>query len=270
MSLKHLVKGGMSAVILLIAGCVTTGEPPLPAADQTLAVSAEDYKRAERFLYWNADGYVANGNIKHHWIGSSDRFWYLRRTDSGKEFVVVDAASGERQPAFDHAKLAAGLSLAAAEDIDAENLPFKTFSFSDEGDSIQLGAANKRWSCDLAAYQCEEAEPPAVRPGEFPSPDGQWAAFVKDHNIWLRSLADSTEKALTTTGEEHFSYGKLADSSTMSVTLRRMGMPLPPIALWSPDSKKPCPKTSATITYLDYAPSCDERCGCPRFPLSLY
>jgi hypothetical protein len=37
-----------------------------------------DYARAERFLWWNADRYVVNGNIKHHWIGTEDRAWYLR------------------------------------------------------------------------------------------------------------------------------------------------------------------------------------------------
>jgi len=45
-----------------------------------------------------------------------------------------------------------------------------------------------RWTCDLAAYACTKEEIPKENPeGESLSPDGKWAAFVKDYNIYVRA-----------------------------------------------------------------------------------
>jgi len=47
-----------------------------------------------------------------------------------REFVVVDARAGTREPAFDHQKLAAGLAKAGgASGVSAEKLPFDAIEF---------------------------------------------------------------------------------------------------------------------------------------------
>jgi len=40
-----------------------------------------------------------------HWIGKTDRFWYRRAVKGGHDFILVDAVSQAKGPAFDHAKL---------------------------------------------------------------------------------------------------------------------------------------------------------------------
>src|SRR5262245_56837506 len=53
------------------------------------------------------DALVSKARITPHWIHQNKRFWY--RSDLGKgkrEFVLVDAEKGTREPAFDHEKLA--------------------------------------------------------------------------------------------------------------------------------------------------------------------
>ena len=75
-------------------------------------VTWEDYARAESFLPWNVARWIARSEVEPHWIGQSDRFWYRVRTHDGAEFVLVDPAAGTREPAFDHARLAAELSRA--------------------------------------------------------------------------------------------------------------------------------------------------------------
>ena len=49
--------------------------------------------------------------ITPYWFTDNTRFWY-RNDLAGKtkEFILVDAEHGTRQPAFDHARLAATLS----------------------------------------------------------------------------------------------------------------------------------------------------------------
>ena len=58
------------------------------------------------------------------WIGNTHRFWYRRTVKGGGEFVVMDAESLEKKPAFDHQKLAAALSAASGESLTAITLPF--------------------------------------------------------------------------------------------------------------------------------------------------
>ena len=46
------------------------------------------------------------------WIADTHKFWYRKTVNGGHEFVLVDAESRARGPAFDHAKLAAALASA--------------------------------------------------------------------------------------------------------------------------------------------------------------
>lgn len=74
-------------------------------AGASAETGVKDYSRAERFLKWNADKFVANGELTHHWIGDTDRFWYARDTDEGEQYIVVDAATLEREAVIDPSEL---------------------------------------------------------------------------------------------------------------------------------------------------------------------
>jgi dipeptidyl-peptidase-4 len=83
------------------------------------------------------------------------------------------------------------------------------------------------------------APPPVTLEGSLVSPDGSLAVFVRDHDLWLRRLADGTERRLTDDGEEYFAYGKLPDSSLRTIPTRRAGRHEPPAGVqWSPDSRR--------------------------------
>jgi dipeptidyl-peptidase 4 len=97
--------------------CLTVGACFLLHAGEVCAVEVRDaprvsesaYARAERFLAWNKDRYVRNADLQPHWIGDSDKFWYVRTTPANdKEFVLVDARTGKTRPAFDPGKAAVG------------------------------------------------------------------------------------------------------------------------------------------------------------------
>src|SRR5262245_19757924 len=56
-----------------------------------------------------------------HWFADDTKFWYRTDTKAGvREFILVDAEAGRKAPAFDHAKLAAGLSKAANAEFKAD------------------------------------------------------------------------------------------------------------------------------------------------------
>jgi len=202
-------------------------------------VTAADYARAERFLPWNEDRYILNGEVQPHWIGTQDRLWYLRTTGGGvKEFVVVNAATGERTPAFDQKKLAAALATATRTDIDPARLPFSVFRYTHDQHAIQFHIGDALWTCQLATSVCTAEPPSNVKPDEALSPDGKWAVFLKDRNLWARSTSGGAPFALTSDGVEHYDYAGAPGSDRHPITDIRHPKPTPPQVLWSPDSRR--------------------------------
>jgi len=206
------------------------------AAEQSSRVGVDAYARAERFLYWNADKYIRNAEVAPLWVGP-DSFVYVQQTAAGRQFLMVDAALGRVRPAFDHVAMAGALSAALGRSVDAQDLPFSKFEWDAADRSIRFSAAGKQWSCRLQTTRCS-AIAAGERPDEIVSPDGQWAAYLKSGNLWVRSLRDRTERALTRDGVEHYAYGTVPGSGGVLGMKTEGGGGLPPVAIWSPDSKR--------------------------------
>lgn len=204
--------------------------------------TAEDYARAERFLPSNLDGLVLNERVTPNWIGRSDRFWYRRDLPDGEEFVVVDAARNTRRPAFDHARLAAGLASVLGREVQANRLPLERFEFTDDETAIEVWVDSARWRCSLATYECAAAEPrseePAGRRRMGRSPDGKWEVFVRDHNLYVRSTETGEEIQLTHDGERYYAYATPLPSPTAMIRQGTEEPVQPPAVSWSPDSKR--------------------------------
>ncbi len=215
------------------------------AAGATLAMAQPEmppatYARAERMLSRNADQLVLRDKISPQWIAGSDRFWYRVTTERGSEFVYVDPAKKVRRPAFDHGRLATALAQAADTAVVADSLPFQAFVWQEEGKNIriQIGFRGKSWRCDLGLYRCDTVAAPKADPNELPSPDGKWALYLKDHNLWVRNTGSGERRALATDGAARNEYGGHVESNTTWVTAIRSGLPTPPVGLWSADSKR--------------------------------
>jgi dipeptidyl aminopeptidase/acylaminoacyl peptidase len=232
--------------VILFAAFVTT---PALAQQAPRALTAADYARAEQFMGYNANPLVFHGAARPAWL-AGDRFWYRNAIPEGFEFVLVDPARKTRARAFDHVKLAAGLSAAAGDTtFDALHLPFTTFDFSADGKAITFDAARRHWTCDATTYLCTGtalvgrgagggrggrggrggggrgagAPPLAV------SPDSTKGVFIRDHNLWLRDIATRQETQLTTDGVPDFGYA--TDNAGWTTSNRA-------VVQWSPDSKK--------------------------------
>jgi len=55
-----------------------------------------DYRRAEKFLLWNAAAQVLNATGSANWL-PDNKFWYSRTTAAGHDFVLVDPAHRTRE-----------------------------------------------------------------------------------------------------------------------------------------------------------------------------
>ena len=201
-------------------------------------VTWDDYARAEQFLPWNATKRIFNAEVYPQWIAGTDRFWYRRTARDGTSFLLVDPTTGTRAPAFDHVHLAAALSRAAGQHYEHTKLPFESFAFVNDEGAIRFDAAGKRWTCDLTTYDCVSAAPEETPKTEVRSPDGAWAAFVRDGNLFIRAQSTNDERQITDDATPHFAYAALPGSSLSAVTDRVIGRPPTPAVVWSPDSTK--------------------------------
>ena len=100
---------------------------------------------------------------------------------------------------------------------------------SADSQSFSFDSGLKRWTCDLQGTACTSTDRPARIPNSIAAPDGTLAAFIRDHNLWVRDVATGTDKQLTTDGVKDYGY------ATDNAGWIRSDSP---VLVWSPDSKK--------------------------------
>ena len=201
----------------------------LPGSAQSRAiVTVEDYQRAERFMNYNTTPLVANGPVRATWL-PGDRFWYRNTNATGSEFLLVDAVKGTKAAAFNHAAVAAALTTAMGKPVSATQLPFQQITFAADNTSFSFESGDKRWTCDVQGHQCSSADRARPVPNSEMSPDGKYAAYIKDYNLWVRDMTNGADKQLTTDGIKD--YGYATDNAGWISSDR-------PVLKWSPDSKK--------------------------------
>ena len=229
--------GRVTVIALLV---VATLCPALPVLAQG---TVADYQRAMgmREKYQELAPNVPEAAT---WIEKSARFWYRRSTKGGNEFVLVDAETLRKRPAFDHEKLAAALTTALTPEkaFTGVTLPFTTFTFVDGDRAIEVTANGTTWRCTLVDYRCSN-DPPAGRSGRGgrggrgglagpvraeidvnavapkKSPDGKLEALVNNYNVAIRETGKTATTLLSIDGSEGGYYD-------------------PNSIVWSPDSTK--------------------------------
>ena len=191
----------------------------------------QDYERAERMMSYNLSPLV------HHTIGGvtylpDGRVFYRDPGAGTIAYMIAEPAKGTTAPAFDNAKLAASLSAAGKKKVEAGKLGVTEYKAEANG-GFAVTTRTGEFHCNAAATKCTpEPEPPA--PQQIPekttgqnstsqpptakpvgrrnhvpenaSPDKKTVAFIRDNNLWVRTVATGQERALTTDGIEDFGY----------------------------------------------------------------
>ena len=235
------------AIILGAALALTVLPAAPPAAAQG---TLEDYRRAAT-VRQRLDGLTVGVPDAPNWIDGTSRFWYRLSVAGGHEFVLVDAETRQKTPAFDHAGLARGLSAATGGEYTAVTLPFRTFEYAQGGQAIEVGAAGDEWRCSLADFACEavEEETGGRGPGgggggfgSFPvnrnsgpprvSPDGLTEAFIHNFNVAIRPAGDEAGPGQGGGAGRDPSHTMLSYDGSEGDSYQLQSI------RWSPDSKK--------------------------------
>jgi dipeptidyl aminopeptidase/acylaminoacyl peptidase len=194
--------------------------------------TAADYARAVglRARYEAAAGERAGPPTA---IGRTHRFWYRKMVHGDDQFMLIDADTLQKQPLFDHDKIARSLSEAAGKPYTSTQLPFTMLAFDDTGTSFTSQIDGAPFRCRIAEATCQRVDTGqraggALAPGRGrrsdaprPSPDGVWEATTNNFNIAIRKVGSRDAHAtimLSTDGSE----GNFYERSSI---------------VWSPDSK---------------------------------
>lgn len=218
--------GSIAILLLLVV--------PAALAQGTL----EDYQRAERFLPGNVRHLVQVADVTPHWIEKTNRFWYRRVGLKDTQFILVDAEQNTSGPAFDHERLAVALSHAAKREYSATALPFSEIEFVDAGKAVRFSIEGSQWTCPLATYECHNEPVHTEQPNEVVSPNKRWAAYVKEHNLFLKDVLTGTMLLLTQDGIPGWDYATPLPSLRVMVDQGTEDVKLAAAVFWSPDSSK--------------------------------
>ncbi len=221
--------------IILLTGLVACTDAR-PVENDQFRVTADDYARAERFLAPTVSGLVRNLFVTPHWIGEGHHFWYRREVEGGHTFALVDAATGDRSPLFDHEALARWLAAHGHPDATALTLPFDSLEVSADRSSVEFRLEGKDVDCTLPALECTETVRPELAPNLLVSPDGRLGAKTVDGNIVIVDLDSGKETQATRDGQPHFGYGIYYGNWKANYVARaRAEHGFPPMgAEWSP------------------------------------
>ena len=204
-------------------------------------VTPADYTRAENlreaWMYLTEN--VADPPA---WVGDTGQFLYRKTVPGGFNFMVMDARTLQKRPAFDHARLAAELSRISGATYTAARLPFNNVQLSPDGKTITFNFSEGRLRCSVADSTCTNAAGGGGRAGgrgggqprgfgvvrdltvpadNTPkrSPDRRWEAYVQNFNIVVRPVGGGPVKTLSMDGAPNDFYD-------------------PESIVWAPDSKK--------------------------------
>ncbi|HEY6944781.1 MAG TPA: DPP IV N-terminal domain-containing protein [Candidatus Acidoferrum sp.] len=219
----------------------------------------EDYQRAEQFLPGNLRHRIYVADVAPHWIAKKNRFWYRKAGTKGAEFLLVDAEQSTTGPAFDHVRLAGSLSKALKREVQPMELPFDSIEFSEDGKSISFQVDGAPWSCTLEKYDCKRGPEPVAGQYEEASPNKEWVAYVKDHDLYVRYVETGEIIRLTRDGEASYDYATEIAGLRPFVAQGTQEIRQRPAVSWSPDSSKLVTyrmdtRNAGRFSYLQFVP----------------
>jgi dipeptidyl aminopeptidase/acylaminoacyl peptidase len=166
---------------------------------------------------------VYRDRVTPHWSTDGNRFWYRNDLPGGtREFVLVDAAAGQRAPAFDHDRVATALAKLTGAEVTPSRLPVESLAFMPDPAELLLTSTNgTTFRLDLRTSTVERQTTPgastrpattrattqaatdrprrgrrADRPHTGPrSPDGKWTLSVRNDNLFITPASSDAAAA---------------------------------------------------------------------------
>ena len=205
--MAHLARRMIWFVALTILGAFTAS--PFALAQQNTKAGELTVERI--YGQPSLSGRPTRGVV---WMPDGKKVSFFEPNTQGKtELWTMDAASGERSLLVSADKLESILPAPAGNASQATGAGRRgpaQYQWATSGDAILFEGANS-----LAWFDLKARSGRALVTGKEEltdvkiSPNGQYVSFVRQHNLWLVSVADGKERAFTTGGTEEIRKGEL-------------------------------------------------------------
>ncbi|MEX1383080.1 DPP IV N-terminal domain-containing protein, partial [Lutibacter sp.] len=172
-------------------------------------INIEDYERAKSFMYNNYNNKTAfNLKTTVNWFDDNSGIWFVDYNQEGKTYKTASFKNKKVLPLFNHKKLAEELSKLVDEKILPANISLGNLEKNKEG-NLEFRFQNKLYlyvidKNSLTSLMEEEKE--EENPFESKSPDGNWIAFTKNYNLFIKSTEDDKEYQLSFDGKKNYEY----------------------------------------------------------------
>ncbi len=203
----------VSLLVLPLASALATSTP----VEEEKDVRLEHFQRAMRFT-----AHIEGGTITPNWMPDGESFWYSEGGLKDRVFLVQRPDGEGPRPLFDRERVRAAIEEATGRAPRGEGIPFGSFTFRDEGETVRFKIKRSVYDLRLADYSLTEvpeeevereqrARPQTLRAGftvgaeairEVPSPDGEVLLRAEENNLSLRHVENDEVTPLTEDGEE--------------------------------------------------------------------
>ncbi|MET0462157.1 MAG: prolyl oligopeptidase family serine peptidase [Chitinophagaceae bacterium] len=199
-------------------------------------LTKDDYARAVSFMYSNlVNKKIFNANIPYSWFADSSGISYLLQEKDKKAFCKIEWKKMKQEPLFDHDRVAKILADSLKRDIKPADLPIGIARYADKT-HIDLNIEGREYSLDISNYTLTRKKRSENSRMEQKSPDGQWIAYTKDYNLFIKNTNSGEVKQLSSAGFKNYEYatyygwGELIEGENGE-------RPKHFSVSWSPDSK---------------------------------
>lgn len=200
---------------------------------QSLPIDA--YDRARAALPHMLAPKLAGNLIDAYWIDDQRLFYTVAERVNGEAILlrpmIADAQAGSSAMAIEFDDLLELLASRSGKDLALSDLAGATYDMP-RGDRLVAIISGFAYHIALDRHALIAAEPFDPLPALY-SPDGRYAAFLKDDTVWLRERATGAETQLLPGGEPHYRFGHPFEAGAAPLAGRRFPMPH---GLWSADS----------------------------------
>jgi dipeptidyl-peptidase 4 len=202
-----------------------------------LPLLSERYRRAAGLSAPKAAAATPGISVEGYWLDDESYFFLSEKFAPSIGRIVeipsiADRTSGRVKEVISLEELRQQIADHAGRAVDLTALSTARFDMPDR-DTIAVTVGGCDYRLDVRQRRITELSKSLEAPALY-SPDGRYACFLKDADLWLRERETGFERPLTTDGAPYNAYGRQPESCMFALPYRKHPNPL---ALWSPDSQ---------------------------------
>ncbi len=171
-------------------------------------ISKKEYESAVSFMYANYNNKTAfNLFTTVNWFDDTSGIWFVDYSNEGRSYKTVGFENNEVKDLFDADRLAKGLSDLSKEEVKPGQLSLTDIQKTKEG--LQFKWNKKELELNLDNYQLvekKEEKKASNNPYESKSPDGNWIAYTKNYNLFIKSTKTNAVYQLSKNGKRGYEY----------------------------------------------------------------